>query len=172
MEFGIRAFAKLYHSNQNLRYSIIGDGELCDYLQSLADCMEVSDVVEFLGWKTTNEIVSLMENSNIFLAPCVTASNGDQEGIPMVIMEAMALGLPVISTYHTGIPELVEHEQTGYLVAERDVNALVKSIASLLSSTKTQDNFAKLGRRKVEHEFNSNVLNDQLLSLYENVINK
>lgn len=172
MEFGIRAFAKLYFANKNLRYTIVGDGELFDYLKSLTEILGVSDVVDFLGWKTPNEIVGLMENSNIFLAPCVTAKNGDQEGIPMVIMEAMALGLPVISTYHTGIPELIENEQTGYLVAERDVDALVRSIEILVSNTKKQIKFSKSGRIKVEQEFNSNVLNDRLLSLYQNVINK
>lgn len=171
MEYGIRAMAKIYPSNQTLLYRIVGDGELFDELQSLVKSLGIADAVEFVGWKKPNEIMQLMADSDIFLAPCVTAKNGDQEGIPMVIMEAMALGLPVISTYHTGIPELVEDEQTGCLVAERDVDALAKILKALMSCTKSQDEFAKAGRKKIEQEFNSNVLNDRLLSLYQNVKN-
>ena len=88
----------------------------------------------FLGWKEPEQIVELVASADIFLAPCVTAKNGDQEGIPMVIMEAMALGLPVISTEHTGIPELVEDGKTGYLVSERDVDALASRIETLIEN--------------------------------------
>jgi len=170
MEFGIRAMAKVYPSHPNLRYTIIGDGELFGYLQSLAERLEVSDAVEFLGWKEPEEIVKLMAGASIFLAPCVTAANGDQEGIPMVIMEAMALGLPVISTFHTGIPELIDNEETGYLVAERDVNALAKSINDLVSNLGSQEKLAIAGRKKVEQAFNSHILNDKLLDIYQKVM--
>ena len=170
IEYGIRAFAKLYSTYKNLRYVIVGDGELLADLQELVEKLGVNHAVDFLGWKAPNEIVVLMKRSNIFLAPCVTASNGDQEGIPMVIMEAMALGLPVISTYHTGIPELVVNEYTGYLVEEKDVDALVKVIEKLVLTKNIQISFSESGRKKVEQEFNLKILNDRILAIYTDVI--
>ena len=88
----------------------------------------------------------------------------------MVIMEAMALGLPVISTHHTGIPELINNDETGILVPEKNVDALAKSLENLLSNIKVQGNYAIAGRKRIERDFNSKNLNDQLFSLYQGVL--
>ncbi len=172
MEYGLRAIAEIYPSNKTLLYRIVGDGELFDDLKLLVKQLGIDDAVEFVGWKEPDEIMQLMNDSDIFLAPCVTAKNGDQEGIPMVIMEAMAMGLPVISTYHTGIPELIDNEKTGYLVEERDVNGLASKIKMLISNTSIQREFSKAGRIKVEREYNLNNLNNQLVSLYQKIVTK
>jgi colanic acid/amylovoran biosynthesis glycosyltransferase len=165
-EYGIRAFARLYPSHPNLRYLVVGDGELMKYLKSLAKNLGVNKAVSFIGWKEPKEIINLMSGSDIYIAPCVTASNGDQEGIPMVIMEAMALGLPVISTYHTGIPELIENGISGYLVPERDVDLLSNRLEDLIQNNHIWDKLAIAGRTKVEKEYNSKIQNDLLVDLY------
>ena len=66
----------------------------------------LQDVIKLHGWMSKSDVIKMLDNSHILLAPSVTASNGDQEGIPVAMMEAMAMGLPLISSYHSGIPEL------------------------------------------------------------------
>jgi colanic acid/amylovoran biosynthesis glycosyltransferase len=68
-----------------------------------------------LGWKQQEELIELFNNSDILLAPSSTAENGDQEGTPTVIIQALVQGLPVLSTYHSAIPELVQDTKSGFL---------------------------------------------------------
>jgi colanic acid/amylovoran biosynthesis glycosyltransferase len=95
----------------------------------------------------------------------VTAENGDQEGIPVALMEAMAVGVPVISTFHTGIPELIDNEVSGFLVPERDVDLLKLRISSLIEHPEKSMEFAIAARNKIEAEFDIKKLNSQLLNI-------
>ena len=104
------------------------------------------------------------------MGPSVTASDGDQEGIPVVLMEGLALGLPVISTYHSGIPELIENGKTGYLVPERDVDALYQKLKYLILRPETWHKIGRAGRRFVKKYYEINNLNDQLVNIYQRVI--
>jgi colanic acid/amylovoran biosynthesis glycosyltransferase len=74
-----------------------------------------------VGAQKQHRVIEILESSHIFMLPSVTAANGDQEGLPVALMEAMAMGLPVLSTLHSGIPELVEDGLSGLLVPEKDV---------------------------------------------------
>lgn len=103
-----------------------------------------------------------MRQADIFLAPSVTSQSGDQEGIPVVLMEAMAHGLPVVSTRHSGIPELVIDNQTGFLVGEREVDELAEKLALLISSPDLLKTFGHAGRQVVEDQYNTRLLNDDL----------
>jgi colanic acid/amylovoran biosynthesis glycosyltransferase len=107
-----------------------------------------------------------MRSAHIFLGPSVTAASGDQEGIPTVIKEAMAVGLPVVSTIHSGIPELVEHGVTGYLAPERDAETLAKHLIALLRHPDQWGEMGRAGRRRVEMEFDTERLNDALVEHY------
>ena len=91
-----------------------------------------------------------MADSDILLAPSVTSKDGDQEGIPVVLMEAFANGLPVISTYHSGIPELVQDGISGFLVPERDVDALKEKINQLILQSELRSRMGLAGRKYVE----------------------
>ena len=84
-----------------------------------------------IGWQTQPAVRDLLADSDILVAPSVTAEDGDEEGIPVAIMEAMATGLPVISTWHAGIPELVDDGVSGLLVPERDSALSGESIDAL-----------------------------------------
>lgn len=112
---------------------------------------------------------ALMRSAHILLAPSVAAANGDEEGIPVVLMEALALGLPVVSTTHAGIPELVAHGVTGLLAPERDPEALADHVRFLLTHPYECRSMALAGRRTVENDFDIDKLNAQLFAQYEEI---
>ena len=113
----------------------------------------------------------LLGTSHVFVAPSVTAANGDQEGIPVSIMEAMAVGLPVLSTQHSGIPELVAHGVSGLLSPERDIDALAAYMTTLINETHRWPVMGQAGRSIVERDFDQSVLNLRLETLLVRLAN-
>ncbi|MEL6815819.1 MAG: glycosyltransferase, partial [Cyanobacteria bacterium J06598_3] len=112
LAYGIRAVAKLLENTPfaekfEVRYHIIGEGHLRGSLQQLIEQLGLSDCVSLLGKKQQAEIIEHLSWAHLFIAPCVTASTGDQDAPVNTLKEAMAMGLPVVSTWHGGIPELV-----------------------------------------------------------------
>ncbi len=132
IEYSIRSVVKVFKTYSHLEYIIIGDGDLRESLESLTVEFGVTDKVKFLGAKTQNEIRQLYAESHIFVLSSVTASNGDQEGQGLVLQEAQAMGLPVLSTLHNGIPDGVLDGISGFLVPERDVDALAEKLSYLI----------------------------------------
>jgi len=170
VEYGIRAIAKLANVNQKIEYNIIGDGLLREDLQRLIQELDVGDTVKLLGWKQQEEIVEILNNSHILLAPSVTSDDGNQEGTPVVIMEAMAMGLPVLSTQHSGIPELIENGVSGFLVSERDVDGLAEKLNELIKHPEVWAEMGRSGRLHVEEHHDINKLNDQLVEIYQQLL--
>lgn len=165
-EYAISAIAKVRHQlARAIEYHVIGDGPLQGHLESLAAQRGVSDCVVFHGWKRSDEALQLLEGAQILLAPSVTARDGDMEGIPVVIMEAMAQGMPVVSTRHSGIPELVVHRESGYLVPERDVASLAEALVELIGSPEDWRRLTDAARREVERQFDSRRLTHELSEL-------
>jgi colanic acid/amylovoran/stewartan biosynthesis glycosyltransferase WcaL/AmsK/CpsK len=171
VEYGIRALAKLIKRFPNVEYNIAGDGPLYKNLNIMIDNLNLKNNINLLGWKNQDEISDLMECSNILLAPSVTGKDGDQEGIPVVLMEAMARGLPVISTFHSGIPELVLHGETGLLAQERDIEALVQNLESLIVHSELREHLRQRARKYVENHYDINKLNVRLIEIYEQILN-
>ena len=172
IRYGVQAVAKVLKKNQNIEYKIVGDGPLKRDLEGLIIELNVSDNVKLIGWKQQEEIVGLLKDTDILLAPSVTSQDGDQEGTPTVLMEALARGMPVISTYHSGIPELVQDGISGFLVPERDTNALADRLVYLLENQEMWSAMGRAGRDYVEKNYNINKLNDQLVKLYQQLIAK
>ncbi|MGB3653467.1 MAG: glycosyltransferase [Rivularia sp. (in: cyanobacteria)] len=170
VEYGIRAVAELLKKNHNIEYNIIGDGLLKNNLEQLIKDNGIESQVKLLGWKQQHEIVEILNKSHILLAPSVTSKDGDQEGIPVVLMEAMAMGLPVVSTQHSGIPELIEDGVSGFLVPERDVDALAHKLSYLTQNPKLWLEMGKAGRRYIEQNYNIEKLNYQLIDLYQELL--
>ncbi len=164
--FAIEAIARVVASGRRVTYDIIGDGVLRDDLEHLIVERGMQRHIRLLGRRTHEEVLQILKDVSILIAPSITASNGDQEGIPNVLKEAMALGLPVISTLHSGIPELVEDEVSGYLVPERDVDALTDRLSYLIDHPELWINMGRAGRVRVETNYDVKALNDQLLMLY------
>jgi colanic acid/amylovoran biosynthesis glycosyltransferase len=172
IEYGIRAFAKIAEKFSNVEYLIVGDGPLRNRLIQLIEVLNVKDKIQLLGWMKQHEILDLMDKCMILLAPSITDKNNEKEGIPVVLMEAMAKGLPVISTYHSGIPELVINNKTGLLVGEKNENELVNKIEYLISKPKMIKMLGIEGRKVIEENFNIHKLNHILIRKYQDLVNQ
>ncbi|RDV39091.1 colanic acid biosynthesis glycosyltransferase WcaL [Bradymonadaceae bacterium TMQ3] len=160
--YGLEAFARVRERFPSARYHIAGDGPLSDELQARAQELGLGDSVQFLGWKHQDEIIELLLDHHILLTPSVTAKNGDKEGLPVVLMEGLATGMPVLSTRHSGIPELVRHQESGLIVEERDVEGLAQNLEALLEDPDLWQAIGQQGRAIVEAEFSIEKLNDRL----------
>jgi colanic acid/amylovoran biosynthesis glycosyltransferase len=165
MEYGIRAVAELMRDGMEVRYDIVGAGPDEAALRELIRSLGLEHVVKLVGSLPGQEVLSAMAGAHVLLAPSVTARDGNQEGLPVVLMEALASGLPVVSTRHTGIPELVEHGVTGMLARERDVAGLVEGVRTLLRDPALYTAIAARGRARVARDHDIDQLNDQLADL-------
>jgi colanic acid/amylovoran biosynthesis glycosyltransferase len=169
--FSIRAISIIIKKYPDLIYNIVGDGELKNYLKELILNLGLDDKVNILGYKTSENIIELINYSNILLAPSIKAKNGDQEGIPNSIKEAMAIGVPVISTKHSGIPELVKDNITGCLVPEGSINKLADKIIFLIENKKISELIKLKSRKSIELYYDIEKLNMELLEIYKRLIN-
>jgi colanic acid/amylovoran biosynthesis glycosyltransferase len=161
----IRAVAKL---SVDYEHIVAGEGPLRSALESLARASGA--FVRFAGAVRQDEVASLLESADVFLAPSVTASDGDLDGIPVSIMEAMAAGLPVVSTRHGAIPELVADGVSGFLTAERDIAGLTRHLMTLAEDPCLRARMGAAGRDIIVRGFEIDALNTQLERLYSDLL--
>ena len=170
IEYSIRAIAQLAQSHPNIEYSIIGDGPLKEDFQGLIQDLKINHLVKLLGWKNQQEIIDILDTCQIFVAPSVTAKDGNQDAPVNTLKEAMAMGLPVISTHHGGIPELVEDGVSGFLTPERDADAIAAKLRDLIDHPEVWPQMGQAGRTRVEQNYDMNKLNDELIEVYERLL--
>lgn len=171
LEYALRAVSRLTGEHQiDAHYSIVGGGSLRPQLESLAASLGLGDRVTFHGPQNRSRVSELMDQHDLFVLPSVTTHDGGQEGIPGTVREAMACGMPVISTQHAGIPELVEDGVSGYLVPERDVDRLARRLLELARQPESWSGMGRSGRRRVECDFNIDILNQRLEAIYRHVL--
>lgn len=120
---------------ENFKLTIIGNGPLFNDVLAKIEYYHLQDFIELVGAKKHDDVYSYMAGADIYVQHSVTDFHGDQEGLPNSILEALNMGLPVVSTYHSGIPEIIENNVTGLLVQEFDFEAMARAIASLMSDT-------------------------------------
>jgi colanic acid/amylovoran biosynthesis glycosyltransferase len=161
----LRAVARLRQEGLDPSYTIVGDGPVRAALDDLVRGLELAGV-RFTGALSQADLLTEVRQADILLAPSVTAADGDEEGIPNVLKEAMALGRPVVTTRHSGIPELVENGVTGFLAEERDPEGLASAIRHLHGHPEVWPGLLDAARRKVEQEYDIERLNDQLVDRY------
>lgn len=163
----LRAFAQLRARRSDVELVLAGDGPLRQECEELARALGVGHAVSFPGLVETREVLALMREADVFVHHSVTAADGDMEGIPTVLMEAMATGLPVVSTLHSGIPELVRDGETGLLVRERDVDGYVAALERALVAPQAMGAAAA---RFVRQHFDIDAQNGRLADFYARVI--
>lgn len=154
LEYALRAVVQLRRAGRDTRFAIVGDGPLREQLEALAADLGIAGAVRFLGSQPQDRVRELLAASHVFLAPSVTAADGLMEGIPVSIMEAMAAGVPVVATRHSGIPELIEDGVSGALAEERDVNGLVRGLNRLLDDPSWLRGVQLAARETVEKGYN------------------
>ena len=138
----LRAFARFRKEFPGARLSIAGEGPQLEELQSLARELQIDGAVDFAGFVSQEELRELLYSSHIFLHPSETGRDGNQEGVPNSMLEAMASGLPIFATRHGGIPEAIENKVSGILVNERDHRALADG---LIETAKSPDRIRAMG---------------------------
>ncbi len=149
----LEACGILKSQGRNIRCEIIGEGPGRKDLLRLIDNLAIDKTVSLCGALSNDEVMARYAQADIFVLPCVVASDNGRDGIPNVIIEAMANRLPVISTRLSGIPEVVEHNVNGLLVPPNDSAALAAAIAKLLDQYKLCVRLGLQGRLKVEQNF-------------------
>ncbi len=130
----LRAFAQFHRGNPRSRFVIAGEGPMLAEVVELAATLGVGDAVEFPGFLSQGALRELYERSQVFIHPSETTEDQNQEGVPNSMLEAMSTGLPVLATRHGGIPEAVADEKSGFLVPERDHEALHRAMCRITES--------------------------------------
>ncbi|GAB3208557.1 glycosyltransferase [Marinactinospora thermotolerans] len=153
----LEACALLVARGVRFRCRIAGTGALAGELTALAERLGLAGTVEFTGPLPQPRVRELVGAAAVFAAPCVVGSDGNADGLPTVLLEAMALGTPCVSTDVTGIPEVVRDGETGLVVAQRDPAALADALAALLADPTLRVGLARAGRALVEREFDAAV---------------
>ena len=147
--------------------TIIGGGPAESALHQQIEAFGLQDQVELLGARSHPEIINSYHQHDLFVLASVVSPSGDRDGIPVVLMEAGAMGLPLVSTRVSGIPELVRHGQTGLLVPPGDPNALAEAILSLAANPKMRTQLGNNARTLVEAEFSIESSADRLAVLFQ-----
>ena len=135
------------------RCDIVGTGDREAVLQTAIAKRQLAEVVQLRGPLPQREVMQALRESSVLAVPCVVGDDGNRDGLPTVILEAMALGTPVVSTDVTGIPEVVRHQETGLLVPQRDPAALADALASLLRDAPQRVRLAAEARHRMEADF-------------------
>jgi colanic acid/amylovoran biosynthesis glycosyltransferase len=166
IEYSIRAVAQVRERHPGVAYDIVGDGPLRLQLEALTAELGASSCVKFHGARDGIAVRQLLSRAHIFVLASVTANNGDQEGTPVSLLEAQAAGLPVISTRHSGIPEIAREGETGFLVKERNANELAMRLSQLIQSPEFCRDMGRKGKTFVSECFDSSAVTKKLQELY------
>lgn len=162
MKYLIKAFAKVIEKNKNekLKLYIVGDGPEKEALLDFVYDLKIENDVIFTGSLAHEKIKQILYKSHIFVLSSVTEFDGTEEGIPNALMEAMATGMPVVSTKHSGIPELIIDRETGFLVEECNVSELALTLGFLVQNPQAWLRVSRKARRYVKsfHDISTEIL--------------
>ena len=156
------AVARAVANGVPIDLEVIGDGPLQNELAAFIAANGMAAHIHLRGRRDKPAVQAALRAADVFALPSVTAADGDQEGIPVSLMEAMAAGVPCLSTVHSGIPELIEDGRSGWLVPERDADALADKLAAIQRGVYDLAAVARHARETVESRFNQHRLHDQL----------
>lgn len=169
--YGIRAFGRIAGRHPDARLHLMGDGPMRAEIEATVREMRVEDRVRFLGLLPPPDYLGHLLRCHVLLHPSVTASDGDTEGgAPVTILEALASGLPVVSSLHADIPEVAPDGHCALLAAERDVAGLAERLDALLSDAALGQRMAEAGRRHVETHHDAVKQGEKLEEIYDEVM--
>jgi len=171
-EYLIDACKLLAESNYSFQCRIVGDGPLQDALQERINRYGLQDNVFLLGALQQDQVLDLYHHSDIFALACVVADDGNRDGLPVVLIEAMSCELPVITTPVTGIVDLVEHNRTGMLVDERDAMHLANTLKQLIDNKDFRESMGRQARQKILNDFQVQQTTARLAGFFRKVAHK
>ena len=169
IEYALRAVARLAPQYPDLKYRVIGDGPLRASLENLRRELGIEANVEFMGARPQKEVIAAYEQADLFVLPSIVGSDGGTETQGVVLIEAQAMGLPVVASRVGGIPDSLADGVSGILVPERDPETLARTLAELIERRDSWAEMGHAGRAFVKENFELRELNDRLVRLYERV---
>jgi glycosyltransferase involved in cell wall biosynthesis len=162
----LKALALMRDKGIDFEYTLIGDGDDKDSILQLMLDLNLQDNCRWLGTIPHDRVVKEFQRADIFVLGCQIAPNGDRDGIPNVLVESLAMGLPSAGTSVSALPEILQHEKTGLNAPPGDPEAMAESILRLLSDDSLRNNVIKQGRHLVHSNFNNLQLIEQLAAIY------
>lgn len=162
------AFRKAQQTVPDLQLRMIGDGELLPVCKHIASSLKISNV-EFVGVQTPDQIRAHQSEALMFVQHSIQADDGDQEGTPLAVLEASAAGLPVVATRHAGIPDVVKHETTGFLVDEGDVDGMADYMTRIALNTDLARSMGEAGREVIRNDFSGERYRESLVNLVSDI---
>ncbi|MFB6356578.1 MAG: glycosyltransferase, partial [bacterium] len=170
IDLSLQAIHTLLEKGYNLQYTIVGGGPRLDQLKKLTRDLGIQDEVNFKGPQSAEEVLESFGRADLFVLASHTTSSGDREGTPKVLLEAQASGLPVVTTKHAGIPEIVKSGDTGELVPQGDVHALVEHLERLIKDSELRMQMGESGQEFVREQFSVQSNINQLEELYRDLV--
>ena len=161
-----KALRILCDQGVSVHHTHIGGGEDREKIMSLIQDLDLGSVTQLLGTQPHQVVLEHYKNADLFVLGCEVAPNGDRDGIPNVLTESMAMGLPVVATHISGIPELVENERTGLLVPPGQPDKLARSMLRMLTDGELRSRVIAAGKQRVVREFDNRKLIQELAEVY------
>ena len=164
------AFKKVNERFPQAKLIFAGNGPFLGVCKEIAHAYGLNDSVTFLGSVSHEKIAEIMRMARAFVLHCITPESGNREGTPNVIMEASAIGLPVVSTKHAGIMDVVVHGKTGFLVEERDIDTMADYMAKLVDDPEQAETMGKAGRERIKQYFTIQTSSEKVWQMIKNVV--
>lgn len=166
IEYLIKSIPTIIKEIPDLEFIIVGSGPLNNSLQQLVNHLNIDSYLKFKGDVSDSELFKYYNHADIFVLPCLIAENGDRDGIPVSMMEAMAMEIPLVSTNVSGIPELVKDGVSGIIVPPKDEEAISEALIKLLNNEDLRVQMGKVGRQIVLEKYNVTIECHKLMNLF------
>lgn len=168
----IQAFATLRDRGVSFRATIVGEGDERKRIEARIEKLNLGEIVSVPGAVSQEALVEIYRSATVFALPCRVLDNGDRDGIPNVLLEAMAVGLPVVSSPISGIPEAVHNNENGLLVGERDVSALASALELLLFDSDLRARLGTAAHETIINDFSADAMADRLANVYFSAVGR
>jgi glycosyltransferase involved in cell wall biosynthesis len=168
----IQAFAKVIDKLPDSHLDIIGDGPLLDVCKQTVKSLGLSDHIKLHGAQSHSFVLDMMKNSRCFIQHSICTENGDREGTPVAILEAMGVGLPVVSTRHGGISDVIANGSTGTLVKEHDIDAMAEAMMAYGEDPELAQRVGEEARVVIQENWTSEISTKRLWKIIGDAISK
>lgn len=170
VEYLIQAMETL--EKENIKLWIVGDGPLEGRLKNLAEDLGLERAVFFAGRRTGDDLNDMFVIADVIVVPSIVTSRGDTEGLPVVILESLAAGKPVIATSVGGIPDAIEDEETGILVQDRSPDGVIEAVRRLLGNRELCDSLGKNAMKKAKSQYSWHAISERFESIIQNIVQR
>jgi len=161
-----RALSLLKEKGFSFTHTLIGDGDDRDVIVALIKTLGLENECKWLGTQTHEEVLKQFKKSDLFVLGCEIAPNGDRDGIPNVLVESLAMGVPALSPHISAIPEILINEKTGLTVNPKDPEAMALAMERLLTDEKLREHLIKSGKELVASKFDNKLLTHELAEIF------